>query len=182
MSEQRLRIGFLSSLDPKDKRAWSGTFYYTSQALQKHCGEVMYINPKEEQPSETKAFYKKLRVFIKKKFAFSPLFSIGRKYFVCNYRIFTAKRSAKAANLRLQELPLDAIVAAASTSEVAFVATDIPIVLVEDATFAVLHDYYPQYTHLPKSITREMNSAVSNGYSQSFVADLFFCLGGTIRH
>lgn len=157
MSEQRLRIGFLSSLDPQDKRAWSGTFYYTSQALQKHCGDVMYINPKEEQPTETKAFYKKLRVFIKKKFAFSPLFSIGRKYFVCNYRIFTAKRFAKAANSRLRELSLDVIVAAASTSEVAFVATNIPIVLVEDATFAVLHDYYPQYTHLPKSITREMN-------------------------
>lgn len=157
MNEQRLKIGFLSALDPKDKRAWSGTFYYTSQALQQHCGEVMYINPKEAQPSETKAFYKKLRVFVKKKFAFSPLFSIGRKYFVSNYRIFTAKRFAQAANRRLRELPLDVIVAAASTSEVAFVITDIPIVLVEDATFAILHDYYPQYTHLPKNITREMN-------------------------
>ncbi|HLJ32759.1 MAG TPA: glycosyltransferase family 4 protein [Ktedonobacteraceae bacterium] len=158
MSEQRLRIGFLSALDPKDKRAWSGTFYYTSQALQQHCGEVIYINPKEEQPSEKKAFYKKLRVFVKKKFAFSPLFSIGRKYFVCNYRIFTAKRFAKSANRRLRELPLDIIVAAASTSEIAFVETDIPIVLIEDATFAVLHDYYPQYTNLPRSIAREMNN------------------------
>ena len=87
----------------------------------------------------------------------SLLFSLGRKYFVCNYRIFTAKKFAKAANLRLQKLPIDVIVAAASTSEVAFVATDIPVVLVEDATFAILHDYYPQYTHLPKSITREIN-------------------------
>lgn len=157
MSQRRLRIGFLSALDPKDKRAWSGTFYYTSQALQQHCGEVIYINPKEAQPTETKAFYKKLRVFVKKKFAFSPLFSLGRKYFVCNYRIFTAKRFAQSANVRLHELSLDVIVAAASTSEVAFIETDIPIVLVEDATFAVLHDYYPQYSNLPKSITREMN-------------------------
>lgn len=157
MSEQRLNIGFLSALDPKDKRAWSGTFYYTSQALQHHCGEVIYINPKEEQPTEKKAFYKKLRVFVKKQFAFSPLFSIGRKYFVCHYRIFTAKRFAKTANMRLRNLPLDVIVAAASTSEVAFLETDIPIVLVEDATFAVLHNYYPQYTNLPGSISHEMN-------------------------
>ncbi|MEO8971539.1 MAG: glycosyltransferase family 4 protein [Ktedonobacteraceae bacterium] len=157
MSEQRLRIGFLSALDPKDKRAWSGTFYYTSQALQQHCGDVIYINPKEAQPAETKAFYKKLRVFVKKKFAFTPFFSIGRKYFVCNYRIFTAKRFAKSANLQLRTHPFDVIVAAASTSEVAFVETDIPIVLVEDATFAILHNYYPQYSNLPKSVVREMN-------------------------
>ncbi|MHB8596655.1 MAG: glycosyltransferase family 4 protein [Ktedonobacteraceae bacterium] len=158
MSEQRLRIGFLSSLDPQDKRVWSGTFYYTAQALQKHCGEVIYINPKEAQAEETKAFYKKLRVFVKKKFAFTPLFAMGRKYFVSDYRIFTAKRFIKSATPRLRELPLDVIVAAASLTEVAFLETNIPIVLVEDATFASLRDYYPQYTNLPKRVVREMNA------------------------
>ena len=167
MSEQRLRIGFLSSLDPKDKRVWSGTYYYTAQALQKHCGEVIYITPKEDQSSETLAFSKKLRVFIKKNFAFTALFAIGRKYFVSNYRIFTAKRFVKSANVRLQELPLDVIVAAASLTEVAFLETDIPIVLVEDATFGTLHDYYPQYTHLPKRVVREMNALSEKAIKKS---------------
>jgi glycosyltransferase involved in cell wall biosynthesis len=167
MSEQRLRIGFLSSLDPRDKRAWSGTFYYTSQALQQHCGEVIYINPKEEQPSETKAFYKKLRVFVKKKFAFTNLFALGQKYFVSHYRISTAKRFVKSANLRLRELPLDVIVAAASLTEVAFLETSIPIVLVEDATFASLQNYYPQYTNLPKRVVREMNALTEKAIKKS---------------
>ena len=36
----RLRIAFLASSDPTDKKSWSGILYYMLSALQKHCGNV----------------------------------------------------------------------------------------------------------------------------------------------
>lgn len=161
MSEEpkRMRIAFLTPMDPQDKRAWSGTFYHAAQALQKYCGDVFYIDSTspQEKPGR-KAFYKKLRFLLKKYSTYNPFFSIGRKYFVCNYRISTAKKFAKVANPWLATNSFDVIVAPASTTEVAFVNTDIPIVLVEDATFAALHNYYPQYSGLPEGAVHDMNS------------------------
>src|ERR1700736_1889523 len=42
---KRLKIAFLTSFDPLNRRSWSGTVYHLAQALQKHCGEVSYIGP-----------------------------------------------------------------------------------------------------------------------------------------
>src|SRR5258706_8241570 len=44
-SDSRLRIAFLTQLDPLDKRSWSSGLYYMGQALQQHCGEVTYLGP-----------------------------------------------------------------------------------------------------------------------------------------
>ena len=156
--ERRLKIAFVTPMDPQDKRAWSGILFHTAQALQKYCGDVVYIGQTAaKENSGKKAFYKKLRLFIKKYSSYNPFFSIGRKYFVCNYRIYTAKKFANVANPWLAEQPFDVIVAPASTTEIAFVTTAIPIVLVEDATFESLHDYYPQYSDLPENSVRQMN-------------------------
>ncbi len=149
----------MTPMDPQDKRAWSGTLFYTAQALQKYCGDVIHIGaPVHGNSSNKQAFYKKLRFLLKKYAPYNPFFSIGRKYFVCDYRIYTAKKYAKLANAELAKQPFDVLVAPASTSEIAFIQTDIPIVLLEDATFASLNDYYPQYSGLPKRAVRSMNA------------------------
>ena len=44
-ADKRLKIAFLTSFDPLDRRSWSGTVYHLAQALQKHCGELSYIGP-----------------------------------------------------------------------------------------------------------------------------------------
>jgi glycosyltransferase involved in cell wall biosynthesis len=85
-------------------------------------------------------------------------FSIARKYFVYNYRVTVARKFATFAAQKLLEHPFDVVVAPASLTEVAFLDTDLPIVLVEDATFALLHNYYPQYSNLTKSSVRTMNA------------------------
>src|SRR5690242_4821324 len=41
----RLRIAYLTQLDPFDKRSFSSGMYYMGQALQRHCGEVTYLGP-----------------------------------------------------------------------------------------------------------------------------------------
>src|SRR2546423_6095795 len=41
----RLRIAFLTRLDPLDKRTFSSGLYYMGQALHQHCGDVTYLGP-----------------------------------------------------------------------------------------------------------------------------------------
>lgn len=157
--KKRLRIAFVTPMDPQDQRAWSGTLFYTAQALEKYCGDVIHIGaPGHGDNSGRKAFYKKLRFLLKKYSTYNPFFSISRKYFVCDYRIYTARKYAKAANPWLAAHSYDVIVAPASTTEIAFIQTDVPIVLVEDATFASLHNYYPQYSDLPRRAIRSMQT------------------------
>jgi glycosyltransferase involved in cell wall biosynthesis len=156
--KRRIKIAFVTPMDPQDKRAWSGILFHTAQALQKYCGDVSYIGQtNSNQHPARKAFYKKMRFLLKKYSSYNPFFSIGRKYFVCNYRIYTAKKFSKIVNPWLAAHSFDVIVAPASTTEIAFVNTDLPIVLVEDATFESLHNYYPQYSNLPKNSVRQMN-------------------------
>jgi glycosyltransferase involved in cell wall biosynthesis len=155
--KHRWNIAFVTPMDPQDRRAWSGILFHTSQALQKYCGVIASIAAAESPDLFKRSLYKRLRLFVKKYAAYNPFFSIGRKYFVCNYRIATAKKFAKKVPAWLATTPFDVIIAPASTTEIAFIETDIPIVLIEDATFASLHNYYPQYSALPKKAVREMN-------------------------
>ncbi len=165
---KRPRIAFVTPMDPRDKRAWSGTLFYTAQALQKYCGEVIHIGaPAQGNSSSKQALYKKLRFLLKKYAPYNPFFSIGRKYFVCEYRIFTAKRYAKFANAALASQSFDVLVAPASTTEIAFIHTHLPIVLIEDATFASLHNYYPQYSGLPERSVSSMNALSQNAIKKA---------------
>ena len=43
--KRRKRIAFLTLSDPKDRGSWSGTIYYMARALEKHCGEIIYLGP-----------------------------------------------------------------------------------------------------------------------------------------
>lgn len=140
---RRIKIAFLTALDPLDRRSWSGTIFSIGQALQKHCGEVSYIGPmKVREKTFGKIINKCSLFFLKKGFEFNASFLVAKKY-------------AKVAAKRLRGRSFDVIVTVAGSPEIAFLKTDIPIVLIEDATFAVLKDYYPQYSNLlPISISQ----------------------------
>ena len=153
-----MKIAFLTPMDPQDRRAWSGILFHTYQALQTYCGDVVSLPTSESHANFKRKLYKKLRLLVKKYAAYNPFFSTGRKYFVCNYRIASARKFVKKVPAWLAANSFDVIVAPASTTEVAFVDADIPIVLVEDATFASLHNYYPQYSSLPRNAARDMNA------------------------
>ena len=131
-----MNIAFLTSFDPADRRSWSGTAYHLVQALEKHCGKVTCIGPmKVRQKMVGKIINKCSRFVLKQGFEYNASFLVAKKY-------------AKIAAQRIAGLDIDVIVALAGAPEIAFLQTDLPIVLIEDATFAILHDYYPQYTNL----------------------------------
>ena len=141
----RMKIAFLTSFDPLDRRSWSGTVYYLAQALEKHCGEVSYLGPmKVREKTLGKIINKCARLFLKKGFEY-------------NANLFVAKKYAKIAAQKLAQQDFDVVITVAGSPEIAFLKTDIPIVLIEDATFAILHNYYPQFTNLLKLSIHQTN-------------------------
>jgi glycosyltransferase involved in cell wall biosynthesis len=139
----RLKIAFLTSFDPLNRRSWSGTVFHLVKALEKYCGDVSYIGPMNvRQKTVGKVINKFSRFFLKKGFEYNASFMVAKKY-------------AKVAAERLAGRAFDVIIAVAGSPEIAFLKTDIPIVLIEDGTFAVLHNYYPQYTNLLKTSIRQ---------------------------
>jgi glycosyltransferase involved in cell wall biosynthesis len=143
---KRIKIAFLTSFDPHDKRSWSGTMFCMAQALQKHCGEVSYIAPiRIMEKRIARIFDRSSQLLLKKGFMHHHCFFVAKKY-------------AKVAAQRLAKEPFDVIVAPGGATEIAFLKTDIPIVLVEDATYASLHNYYPTYSNLLGRSVYEMNT------------------------
>ncbi len=136
-NSKNLRIGFLFKDDVNDRRAWSGTMYYTAESLAKHCGDVHFIGP-----YPYKAVFTILRglSFLLKKVS-------GRRF---NYLQTTlvAKFYSRYFTKKIRREKYDLIFAPSGSLEIAYLETDIPIVLLSDATFAKLIDYYPDYTNL----------------------------------
>lgn len=154
--DRRKKIAFLTSIDPQDKRSWSGIFYQTARSLQRHCGDVTYVGPvsADGRRSGSDRLSGQMKLWLKK---------VARRYFVYDYHVRVARKFAHAANQRFLHEPFDVIVAPASLTQVAFLKTDIPVVIVEDGTFALLLNYYPQYTNmLPHSI-RQMHRITEMG-------------------
>jgi glycosyltransferase involved in cell wall biosynthesis len=146
-ANRRIRIAYLTMRDPKDRRTWSGTYYYMAQALQKHCGEVFYVGPIDasKQKLVGRIFNRGSRLFFRKGFMYHHCFLVARQY-------------ARVASQRLRERSFDVIIAPVGATLTAFLKTGIPIVLVEDATYALLHNYYPEYSNLVKRSVYEMNT------------------------
>jgi len=122
----RFKIAFLTAHDPMDRHPWSGTIYHIGQTLQRQCGDVTFIGPIPARKKLIgKALHKALQVVFKRNYAYNHTFSLAKHY--ANY---TEKK--------LAEQHFDAIVAVAGATEIACLRTAIPIILIEDATFALL--------------------------------------------
>src|SRR6266702_2997974 len=73
------------------------------------------------------------------------------------HSFLVARRYGKIMPQKLATSDFDVIVAPSCATEIAYLETDIPIVLIEDANFAVLHDYYAQYSNLLKRSLHEVD-------------------------
>ena len=107
------------------------------KALEKHCGEVIYLE--HVMSWERRWLGRIMRETAKRHF----------KWQIAYKRLlFVAKKDAKIAAQRLAGQRFDVIVAPDCVPEVAFLQTDIPILLPLDVTFCLQRDYHPDYSHL----------------------------------
>lgn len=146
--QRRLNVAILTAntLDDRKRSSWGGTVDRITQTLQRHCGDVHHIGA---IPSRKKLLGKVInkasRTLLKKNYLFNHTFSLARSY-------------AKAAAPRLAGHDFDVIIAPSGGTEIAFLETDIPVVLIEDANFALLHNYYAEYSNLVKRSAYETNA------------------------
>src|SRR5712692_3296755 len=135
--------------DPHDRkswRSWSGTVYHVTQALQKHCGDVSYLSP--ALPCRNEELI--ARIILRSSHA------LLKKKYVCSF--FLANSYAKAGAKWLAGQSFDIIVAPDGALDIAFLETDIPIVLVGDTTCGLLFDYYPAFSGLLQRSIDDLNT------------------------
>ncbi|MGZ3645180.1 MAG: glycosyltransferase family 4 protein [Ktedonobacteraceae bacterium] len=141
-----IKIAFLTTRDPHDRRSWSGLIYYIAQSLEKHCGEVIYFGPIPRFRPDVlfgKIIYKVSCFLLKKKYS---------------YCLLLAKSNAKICAHWLAEQTFDVIVSPDGATEIAFLETDIPILLIGDSTHGSLLDYYPEYSHFMKKSVYQIHA------------------------
>ena len=143
---RRLKIGLLTALTLKNRlSSWNITNGYMAQALEKYCGDITYIEPVH------------LREMVVGKIMNKGSQRLLKKSYMFNHTFYVAKRHAKILAPRLAKSPFDVLFAPACGTEIACLETDIPIVLVEDANFACLHNYYEQFSNLLPGSRYEAN-------------------------
>jgi glycosyltransferase involved in cell wall biosynthesis len=146
-NKKPLRFALLTpiTIQPNEPNSWSITTQYITQVLQKHCGEVFPIGPifLRGEVLAGKILNKVSLTLLKKRFLYCDSSHISKRY-------------ARVAAQRLAGLSADVIIAPDGASEIAFLETDIPIVLIEGGTFALWRNY-PPYLNLLKRSSYEAN-------------------------
>lgn len=144
-SNGSLRVAYLTSQDPFDKRSWSSGLYHIGQALEQHCGDVTYLGPlRPYKPTFLSRVLTRISLI---------LFRKSTPYFTS---IAAARHYSREATQKLAGQAFDIIVAGICGAAIAYLETDIPILLVNDCTVTQLIDYYPYYTHLSRRAIREI--------------------------
>jgi glycosyltransferase involved in cell wall biosynthesis len=142
----KIAILTANTLQNRKRSSWGGTVDHIAQALQKHCGDVCFIDPVPSKARQIgKIIHRLSRFFLKKNYLYNHTFFLARKY-------------AKVVAPQLVGQSFDVIVAPSGGTEIAFLETDIPIVLIEDANFVLLHNYYPEYSNLLRRSAYEVEA------------------------
>lgn len=145
-----MRIAYLKKVDTRDRRTYSGIPYYIARTLKKHCGEVVHLSPipcaNSLEAQVGRAINKiTLRLF-GKEYQYHDSFLMSRFF-------------ARVARSWLAGQSFDVIITYAGNTELAFLKTDIPIILIHDTTERLLIDnYYPFWKKLMKISIYEMNT------------------------
>lgn len=137
-TDRRLKIAFLTSDPSYNKRSHSGSLYYMGKALEQHCGEVTYLD--HIISWQRRCLGRIMREIAKRRLS---------KWQIAYKRLsIVAKAEAEIASQLLVGQQFDVIVAPDCGPAIAFLRTDVPILLPLDATFRLLHNYYPVYSRL----------------------------------
>jgi len=133
----QLKIALVSAADPKDRRTWSGSTFFMGSALERHVGRVDYIGPISIPGQDFKVKLARLihRISGKRTYPFRTLSA--------------ARHFAREISHRLAERSYDLIFAPAASVEIAYLETEIPIIYISDATFALMQEVYPIFSSMP---------------------------------
>lgn len=133
MTTRRYQIGFLTSFDPLDKRKLSGITYHLLRAVERNLGDVELLGP-----MTTRRLLSGLLNRIGKKF---------KHRYNLDHSLYMAMRYAAYFNKKLKNKHFDLIIAPRSSTEIALLKTNIPVLYYSDTTFASLYNYYEWFSN-----------------------------------
>ena len=152
-----MTIAYLSSDDPKDRKSWSGGYYYMLTALEKQFTTVVPLGPvKLSRMQRVFTFLSKVynRVFPKARFDIIHSHLRARYY----APIYEAK---------LREGKYDLIFAPTSSVELALLKTDIPVVYYSDTSVNQIRDYYKMFSNLSAFSSRDAETIQAKSLENS---------------
>ena len=156
-SRHSLRIGFITSTDPLNRRSWSGVHYSIFKALERNLGEVTALGP----------------VSMRWSFALGDRFNswlvkplTGKRY-QYGWSVATSRWYARIFGRKITLQQFDLLVAPASFTEIAYLRTNVPIVYIEDSTLIQLIDSYPGLTGLLASSKAELDHLERRALAQA---------------
>ncbi len=145
MDSKQLTIGFITCLDPRDKRSWSGIHYRMLEALERECGRMILLAPIKEP------FV--LRQLLRVKDICYRIFR-GKRYSTSHSRM-RSKYFARVLKKRMERLRIDVLFAPAAAIEIASLDTHLPICFFSDTSFSQINEYYGLFTGLCETSLRE---------------------------
>jgi glycosyltransferase involved in cell wall biosynthesis len=133
------RIAYITSSDPNDRHAWSGTNFYILKSLQSRYDRVDTFGPAEP-----------ILINWICKVVHGVSLLLTKKRFDYRHSKIYARAFGKLFGKRLQQHQYDLIVAPAGISYVAYLKTSVPIVLVCDRVIANTLNYHTIISNLWK--------------------------------
>jgi glycosyltransferase involved in cell wall biosynthesis len=164
-----LKVGFLTSTDPRDRRSWSGIHYEMYQALSREFKEVVPLGP----VAISRFIYRCLRLI--------DIFHrcITGNTFNKSHSILLSKYYAYHFKNKLKSQDIDVIYAPTASTEIAFLDTDLPICYSSDTSFDQIKDYYKSFSGFSSLSVKEsrlverraINKSKYQIYSSAWAAD-----------
>jgi glycosyltransferase involved in cell wall biosynthesis len=145
---QRLKIAYITIVDPNNRHSWSGTNYYLLHTLRKYIGDVDTLGPAEPT----------FAAVICKAFNFISLRLFGRRFDYRHSR-FYAKACSALFQKRMQSEKYDLVVCPGNIASVAYLQSGSPVISVGDRTVAASLNYHRIFQKLwPFSVRQSLDT------------------------
>ncbi len=145
--QKKIVVGYLTSIDPMDKRSWSGTYYRMFRALEKQSFEVIPLGPLNHPPPVVFA----LRLLDKVKQIFYG------KNFNKQQRLLKSKYFGYQFKKILRNKKIDVIFSPASSAEIAHLHISIPVCYLSDTSFSQTYPFYKDIYRYSEQTIGELN-------------------------
>jgi len=160
--KEKLTVGYITSTDPRDKRSWSGIHYKMYESLLNEFEEVYLFGP-----------IKKKRILDKLLRMLNDIhLKVFSKKYNKHHNIISSKFFANKINSQLKKKKIDVLFVPASSTEIAFLNTSIPICYLSDTSFSQINEYYQMFSGFSSLSNKESNlieqKAISNSQTQVY--------------
>lgn len=155
-SRQPIRIAYLSSSNPLDKRSWSGIHYSVFHSLKEAGFDVTSLGPHD---AGSIILQGRIKSLISRKLS-------GRRFDYL-HSLKLAKFYGTHFTQELKKGEYDVILAVAASTELSYTESRLPVIYLADATFANVVDYYPFYSRLTTSSLAQGNTIQQKALDKS---------------